>query len=237
VLAVKALAGNYLVNYLSLSNSSLERESGEFQFAPHCPYCGPPSRSALTWKHRVAGEVIENARVQITPLSELCPLQMTRAPANYLLNLFFHKHPTALLTRAIATAGELQSRRYVHVTSVSDRKAVPNTFLDRRRQLRGMRHLGLLAALLQDFLWSPAWNNRALPAPFSTHQIRAASASLLHASTKLYCSSASLGRLSVACFRCITRVLSHRITKSRGIPTPTDDAIRGGKPLIEAVMA
>jgi len=131
---------------------------------------------------------------------------------NYSLNLFFTSIPTTL---AIAAAGELQSRRYVHVTSV------PDTFLD--RQLRGMRHLAcycesmpdpasegknkiafdaavvcrfqLLAALLgQDFGGVPRGIGH-FPAPFSTHQIRAASASLLHASTKLYCSSISLGGL------------------------------------------
>ena len=40
---------------------------------------------------------------------------------------------------------------------------------------------------------------------------------------------APLSRLegfSMACVRCITRVLSHRITKSRAFPT--DDAIRVG---------
>lgn len=41
---------------------------------------------------------------------------------NYSLNLFSTSIPTTL---AIAAAGELQSRRYVHVTSM------PDTFLDR----------------------------------------------------------------------------------------------------------
>ena len=77
VLTVKTLAGNFPVNCSSLSNSSSVGESGEFQFAPHF-WPTFTQRTDSGSGHRVAGEVIENARVQITPLSEPCPLPITR---------------------------------------------------------------------------------------------------------------------------------------------------------------
>ena len=48
VLAVKALAGNFLVNYSSLSNSSLGGRVGRVPIRAALPYRGPPSRGALT---------------------------------------------------------------------------------------------------------------------------------------------------------------------------------------------
>ena len=113
VLAVKALAGNFLVNYSSLSNSSLGGRVGRVPIRAALPYCGPPSRGALTAEAGLAPRCGRGYRKCPGPdHASLGAIPFTD-DAGALLNLFFTSIPTTLHCRCGRIAIEKVCARHV----------------------------------------------------------------------------------------------------------------------------